>query len=253
VYHEYLNNSYSDTQVDTMQANNINSGAIDEFISIDELSYCRNAIKDINEWPEHGSTSKYLGASWKDPMGHRLKEIFYDKLGNLLGDDFELDFFAYQEGIKPWKVHSDIRWYDNPAKLPHHVVLVPLDVISNNPTHDGWAETYSLMFKQRNYLRNELNENTSRAGNNDQSGWNKPIDSRSSEGFTDGFSISKETHAKYMKHMPYEWMDGLELETVFRWKPGSAGHWDQNQLHCADDFLGRDIKTKLSLIFFTNF
>ena len=52
--------------------------------------------------------------------------------------------------------------------------------------------------------------------------------------------------------MPYEYLEGLEIDNVFKWTPGSCVTWDQNQLHCADNFLANGIKTKLSLIFFTN-
>ena len=52
--------------------------------------------------------------------------------------------------------------------------------------------------------------------------------------------------------MPYEFMEGLEIDNIYKWTPGSCVTWDQNALHCADNFIKNNIKTKLSLIFFTN-
>ena len=244
----YVHNRYTDEQLDLMESKNINSGELVNFINQDELAFCRKMIDTIS-WPEVGGTSKYHGASWVDPIGQPLKEIFYDKLGDHLGD-YELDFFAFQEGIKPWKIHSDMRWY--PDRLPYHVTLVPLDVISNDSSIEGWAETYSLTFKQRDFKRYAPNDDSKKATNTDQSHWLRPIEKENTEGCIKGYSITPEIHSQYMSHMPYDWMEGLELETIFRWEPGNAGHWDQNQLHCADNFLARNIKTKLSLIFFTN-
>ena len=52
--------------------------------------------------------------------------------------------------------------------------------------------------------------------------------------------------------MPYKYLEGLEIDNIFKWTPGSCVIWDQNQLHCADNFLANGIKAKSSLIFFTN-
>jgi len=250
--HAYVNNSYLPEEVQSMKDGDLGSGVVRSFINSDELAFCRQEIENIKEWPEHGKTSKYLGASWVDPLGQPLKEIFEDKLGNLLGD-YTLDFFAYQEAIQPWKVHADIRWYDRPKHLPQHVVLIPLDVITNGEENNNeWDDTYSIMFKQRNYLSNQKNTNKAELGNTDQKSWSRPCENPSAELFTEGYNIDKDVHKKYLSHMPYDWMEGLEIETIYKWEKMSCGHWDQNQLHCADNFLAKNIKTKLSLIFFTN-
>ena len=55
-----------------------------------------------------------------------------------------------------------------------------------------------------------------------------------------------------MSHIPYDHCEGLEIDSIFKWEPGSAVIWDANQLHCADNFLAREIKTKLSILIMTN-
>jgi len=244
--HIYLENSYTEDQIKKMQTKDSPTKIVSDFISMDELKLLRELI-DTVEYPEHGSTSKYAGSSYEyPPYGPLMEKIFDEKLVQHIGAH-QLDFFAWQEAIIPWKIHADLRWYAD--KIPHKVILVPLDVISDS---DNWAETHSITFKQRNYLRNYPNTNKGSAGNTDQKSWKRPIDNPNTEGCISGYSINEDTWKEYMTHVPYEYLEGLEIDSVFKWEPGSAVIWDANQLHCADDFLARGIKTKLSILIMTN-
>ena len=244
--HVYLDNSYTDEQITKMQELDSGSWIIKDFISDLELKQLRSLIDKV-EYPEHGSTSKYSGSSYEyPPYGPLMKEIFHDKLTAQIGEH-SLDFFAWQEAIKPWKIHADLRWYAD--KIPHKVILIPLDVISDK---EEWEDTYSLTFTQRSYLRKNNNSNTGKTANNDQSRWPKPMEDKNVEGCIDGYSIDEKTWNTYMSHMPYEWAEGLEIENIYKWEPRSAVVWEQTQLHCADNFLARNIKTKLSILIMTN-
>lgn len=243
--HLYLDNCYSEQAIITMQSTDGDSKTLKNWITDDELFALRRMFDTI-EWPEHGTTSKYAGASYSDPLGKPVQEIFEDKLHQTIGDH-QLDFFAFQEAINPWKIHADLRWYSD--KIPHKVVLVPLDVISNTD-FDGWADTYSIAFDQRNYLRKPAGTGD-REGNVDQD-WVRPYDDQQVEQCDLGYCIDQETHKKYFSHMPYVHLEGLTINNIFRWSPGDAVVWDQSQLHCADNFLANNISTKYSLIFFTN-
>jgi len=245
MYHTYIDNCYTDEQVKSMQSMDSSSKTFHNFISDKELGVLQHMIKNI-EFPEKGETSKYSGASYNDPQGMILKKIFDDKIKNIIGD-YELDFFAWQEAIIPWKTHADLRWY--PDKIPYKVILVPLGVKSDQ---EDWKDTYTVAFKQRDYLQSNQNTGEGKKGNTDQKDWKRPCDQPGMHNLVNGFNISKEDHEKYFSHMPYEWLEGLEIDNMFKWTPGSCVVWDQNQLHCADNFLANGIQTKLSLIFFTN-
>ncbi len=229
-----------------MQQTDSSSGVVKDFISLDDVKLLREMI-DTVEYPEHGKTSKYAGSSYEHPpYGPTIEKLLHKQLQKHIGD-YKLDFFAWQEALKPWKIHADIRWHNN--AIPHKVILIPLDVISDK--HE-WEDTYSITFKQRNYMRNNPNTNSGSAGNNDQSKWKRPMDHPNTEGCTDGYAIDKDTWTQYMTHLPYEHMEGLEIDTIYKWQPGSAVIWDASQLHCADNFLARNIKTKLSILVMTN-
>lgn len=245
--HVYLDNSYNNEQIRKMQSAESDSIIIDNFISQEELKTLRELINSV-EYPETGGTSKYAGSSYEwPPYGPVMEEIFHNKLVDAIGPH-QLDFFAWQEAIRPWKIHADLRWYAD--KIPHKVILIPLDVIGNNK--DKWDDTYSLTFKQRNYLRNCKNTGIGKKGNTDQSEWKRAYDDPNTENTVNGYSISHEIHEKYLSHMPYDHLEGLEIDKIYHWKPGSAVIWDQTMLHCADNFLARNIKTKLSILIMTN-
>jgi hypothetical protein len=245
--HVYLDNSYSEDAIVKMQSTDSTGQIFENFISEDEFNLCRRLISSI-EYPEHGDTSKYAGSSYADPIGKQIELIFDNKLQQAIGPH-KLDFFAFQEAINPWKVHADLRWYAD--QVPHKVVLVPLDVIGDEPSNE-WQDTYSISFEQRNYLRNNPDTNRGTKRNNDQSKWRRPIDKLNTEELVEGYTVSREEHKKYFSHMLYEFLEGLSIDTIYKWSPCSAVVWDQDQLHCGDNFLANSIKTKLSLIFFTN-
>ena len=245
MYHTYIDNRYTEEQVAKMQAMDGGSETFHNFIDADELEHLQGMIKNV-EFPEQGQTSKYAGASYSDPQGVILQKIFDEKIKKIIGD-YDLDFFAWQEAINPWKIHADLRWYAK--SIPYKVILVPLGVVSDQET---WKETHTIAFKQRNYLESNTNSDHGKKGNTDQSDWKRPMDDPGTHNVVEGYSISREQHGKYFSHMPYDFLEGLEIDNIFKWTPGSCVTWDQNQFHCADNFLANNIKTKLSLIFFTN-
>jgi len=244
--HVYLHNAYTESQIAQMQSTDSDTIIVDNFITGEQLKELRSYIDSI-EYPEHGKTSKYAGSAYEHPpYGPRIKELIHEKLLEHIGEH-QLDFFAWQEAILPWKIHADLRWYAD--KIPHKVILIPLDVISDK---EGWDDTHSITFKQRNYLRNNPNTDIGKKGNSDQKSWKRAIDNLNTEGCINGYSIDEDTWKNYLSHVPYEHLEGLEIDKIYKWKPGSAIIWDANQLHCADNFLARKIKTKLSIIAMTN-
>ncbi len=245
MYHSYADKTFTVDQVAQIKSKDGPSKTVENFISISELQYLREEIKKIS-FPEQGDTSKYFGASFQDDFAKDVKDIFSGKLHELIGEHV-LDFFAWQEAINPWKIHADLRWY--PDKLPYKVVLIPIDVVSEQET---WKDTYTIAFKQRNYLEGNQNTDNRAKGNDDQSKWKRPYDKPGTRNLINGYSITEQQHKQYFSHMDYAFLEGLQIDNIYKWTPCSAVIWDQDQLHCADNFLANGIKTKRSLIFFTN-
>jgi len=202
MYHTYLDNRFTEQQVKTMRSADGTSQTFHDFINDDELKFLRKIIEN-KQYPESGKTSKYAGANYKDPEGKVLKDLFDERIKKIIGEH-EVDFFAWQEAINPWKIHADIRWYAD--RLPYKAVLIPLDVISEDTE---WRDTHTIVFKQRNYLEGNTNSNYGEKGNSDQSHWQRPYDQPGVHNLIDGFHITKDQHEKYFSHMPYEHLEGL--------------------------------------------
>lgn len=246
--HIYQPNSFTVQQEAILRDTASPSYYQENFLTPDEFDLCRNITMSVRDWPEHGATSKYWGFGLDSGFGPQLGWLL-EKVQTLIPNS-KLDFFAVQEAINPWKIHADIRWYED--RIPYKVVLLPMDVEpETGPVDiDRWPETATITFHQRNFLSRWNQNATASPGNNDQSHWKRPIDNIQNERLENGYHISKDVWQKYLDHMPYEFLEGLTLDQINFWKPGSIMFWDNTALHCADNFLGKNIKTKRSLMLF---
>ncbi len=64
-------------------------------------------------------------------------------------------------------------------------------------------------------------------------------------------AISQDTVKKYLTHLKPKWLEGLSLNSVHDWRPGSAIIFDALKLHCASDFRQLGITSKLGISIFT--
>ena len=72
-----------------------------------------------------------------------------------------------------------------------------------------------------------------------------------SEHITDETPFNKENYDEYLSHLPYDLLDGLKIERVFDWKPGSALIWNRTKLHSSNNYLKERIQSKMGLAVFT--
>jgi hypothetical protein len=246
----YQNRSFSAEQEAALRASAGPSVNIDEFLTPAEFDRCRRLFTDRIQWPEVGVVSKYLGFGFDDPRGQMLKWLAR-KIDDVL-PDWELDFFAIQEGITPWRLHADIRWEAD--RVPYKVILLPMDVEPESGAVgvDEWPDTATITFNQRNYLsRWPDNATVGFLNNNDQSVWPRPVDQPMYEGLVPGYHITEAQWHKYFSHMPYDHLEGMTIDHVHTWRPRSMFYWDNSAVHCADNFLGAGIRTKRCLMIFT--
>lgn len=64
-------------------------------------------------------------------------------------------------------------------------------------------------------------------------------------------NIDLTTRSKYLTHLRPNWLNGLSINSVHEWKPGSAIIFDALKLHCASDFRRLGITSKLGISIFT--
>lgn len=248
--HVFQHNSFAPVQEQALRQSAGPSVYIDNFLSQEEFLFCKELISQPISWPEHGEVSKYWGFGWDSGLGPKLTWL-KDKVNAVL-DNWELDFLAVQEAINPWKIHADIRWYAD--KIPYKVILMPMDVEPNSGPVDvcDWPDTYTITFHQRSFLSNwDKDIHGSAQTGNQQSHWVRPCEDPNHENLVNGYQVNRAFWQKYLNHMPYEHTEGMSVEMVHKWKPGSMFFWDSTALHCADNFLVNGIKTKRCLMLFT--
>jgi hypothetical protein len=245
--HIYEEKSFTAEQEAIIRSTADASRYFENFLTQDEFDHCRELIFSPIDWPEHGQVSKYWGFDWTNGLGPKLGWL-KEKVDAIL-PNWKLDFLAVQEAINPWRIHADIRWYSD--KLPYKVLLFPLDVENTQGPvpPDQWTDTYTITFKQYNFLHKQ-NTGKAKAGNN-QTNWKRAIDNSSTENIKPGYHITQNQHEKFFSHLNYEELEGLTIDAIHPWRPRSLLMWDNTALHCADNFLKNNIKTKRSLMIFT--
>jgi hypothetical protein len=249
--HLYEYNSFTLDQEARLRSNAGDSVYIENFLTDKEFAICRKIVMNIKKWPEHGQVSKYWGFDFNSGAGPMLTWL-KGKVDDIL-PDWKLDFLAVQEAINPWKIHTDIRWYAD--KIPYKVILLPMDVepITGPVGIEDWPETYTIAFNQRNFLAQWSDKEKEIRANvgNDQYDWERPCENIQYENLKSGYHISEQQWQEHFNHMPYNHLEGLTIDRMHQWKPKSLFHWDNTALHCADNFLSKNIKTKRSLMIFT--
>lgn len=233
-----------------MRQNAANGLYVEDFLSQKEFNLIKKFFdRDIN-WNEVGQVSKYHGFGLDTEFGPLLKWLV-PKIDSIL-TNWKVDFLTLQEGIVPWKVHADLRW--SADKVPYKMLLLPIDVVpeDQNAYGDQWPDTYTITFKQRNYLSG-YGQNTNLGSYGNFKDWVYPKDDPSTENLVDGYTITQEQWKQYFSHMPYEFLEGLEIDKFLKWKPRALLGWDMSALHCADDFLSHKISTKKCLMIATVF
>ena len=252
--HYYQAKSFTPDQETILRSTANRSYYQENFLTQDEFDLCRRLVLAVNEWPEHGKTSKYWGFGLDNGVGPQL--LWLLKKVQAIVPHFDLDFFAIQEAIIPWKIHADIRWSQD--YIPYKVVLLPMDVepVTGPIEPDVWPKTATITFHQRNFLsvwNKSAADKISKTGNTDQSDWPKPIDNVQFEGMETGYQIDYSIWKEYLTHLPYDHLEGLVIDQINIWRPRSIMYWDNTALHCADNFLSTHIKTKRSLMLFSKY
>ncbi len=64
--------------------------------------------------------------------------------------------------------------------------------------------------------------------------------------------FNKEHYEKYLTHQPYEDCKSLEIEKVVETKVGNLIYWDRTRIHCSDNFIKNNVKSKTLLALFTS-
>ena len=245
----YIERKFTDEQTAKLEAMSGPSGHIANFLTDSEFELLRSMVLDPNMvYPEVGKVSKYWGFGTPYKPADQINDWLIPKLETVFGK-FNVDFYAFQEAIHPWRIHADIRWEE--SKLPYKFVLFPLDVepVTGPVGINEWPDTYTVTFKQHDFKRSLPENGTKRLKpNTNQEAWPRPWDDPKIERLEPGYHIDKATWDKYFTHIPYEHAEGLTIDLINKWQPRAMMYHDQTALHCASNFHNEGIRTKRCFI-----
>lgn len=248
----YIEQKFNKEQTQLLESTAGPSNQVLNFLTDQEFELLRSISLDPNTvYPEVGKVSKYWGFGPQYKPADTINDWLMPKIEQLIGP-CQIDFYAFQEAIVPWKIHADIRW--DAVKVPYKVMLIPLDVepLSGKVETNQWPETATITFTQRNFMRKFAENNGKQVKpNTGQDHWLKSCEDPMVEGLVDGFQINKETWNRFLTHIPYDHCEGLSIDKIHHWIPKSIMYWDNTALHAADDFISHSIATKRCFMIFT--
>ena len=178
---------------------------------------------------------------WIQKYNLDLEKVYLEKLKNHLGD-FKMDnlkdengndfFGIIHESFSPLKLHVDSGFYQN--DLIYKQVITPLShfgetIVFKNRWY-GKSTTFTIDEDELKFVPGE--------GQN----------ARSCEHIIEGKDFDKEIYDKYLTHIDYNNLRGLEVELIYKWKVGETVIMDRTHIHCSSS----NIKDrKLGLTTFT--
>jgi len=212
---------------------------IEEFLTIDQL----DRLLEIYEKTQN-KIQKNTGPITVDLSPYltdNLISLILEKIKNIIGNFTVISGF-YFETTYPHVIHND-----DSFELPDTVykgITIPIKYYG-----DGILDNPGLCFFDQHYFHGP--SKFFKNDDNIEFYYNKPVyeydlvENLSSE------KITKETYNKYFTHLKYEWLEGLSIQSVKPWTPGTAIIFDSLQLHCASDFRKNNINKKLGISIFT--
>ena len=204
-----------------------------------ELKMIQELYADLPE-STYNKKQNIRKKSWVQNYNKELDKIYFNKLKDVLGN-FKMDnlksesgedyYGLFHESFSPLPIHVD-SGFDEEAII-YKQVITPLTPIGD-----------TVFFKKRWYGRS-----TSFTINPDELKFKRGPgqNDRSSEHLGDK-TFDKEDHQKHLTHIDINNLKGMEIEFIYKWKPGESLIVDRSHIHCSS---ARIHHKKLGLTTFT--
>lgn len=178
----------------------------------------------------HNKKQNVIKKRWLKNFDKKIEDIFLKKIGSVLVDykmdnlkDNNEDILGlFQKSFGPISLHADTGF--NLNDIIFKQTLVPFDdngqtVIFKNKFY-GYATNFTNDENELLEFKNQFVEGKNQRSNAHLSLYSdKPFD--------------KNLHEKYLKHIDYNNLKGLEIELIYEWNRGDLLVFDRSHLHCA--------------------
>jgi hypothetical protein len=209
----------------------------DNFLSSGEIAYLINLFNKSENKIYKNTGPVTCNSIKSDP----LLSIIAQRLEPIIGN-FKIFSASFFDVKFPHIIHNDD---DKSFPLTYKAITLPLKLEYSRPS----SELPKLCIFDQYYL-----EGPAKFFNGDTdipTYYNTQVYEYSKVQNKSATSISLETVSKYLTHLRPNWLNGLSINSVHEWKPGSAIIFDALKLHCASDFRRPGIDSKLGISIFT--
>jgi len=225
-WNEHQSINFDTARIDMMR-NNHHPSIAENFLTDEEFKELTGYIVDNPTWHlfwEGGSALANVNPEF--PNYDKIMALTVDKIKAQHGD-FLIDNMFIRRAVNSLPLHTD-HVYNWPDRVPSFTYVIPLAVERNGQFSNDWSNVSTVMFEQYQYRRAygaEIFDVELKT--------NKPFD---------------EAEYEHVSQHTVDALDGLSLETVFPWKPGSMITMDAYRLHCSNNWSQFGIDAKWGLI-----
>ncbi len=192
------------------------------FFTEDDIAYIMSVKESYEQVDKQGAVK-----NWRYSNQPEFYGWLEEKFQMFLKEDFEMHGGNFFKTNIPFFVHTDTAIDHN--FVPYKNVVVPLT--NSTPDHP----CYTVIYDQRWYGEAVMFWKGPMFLNAKPDYNHKLVDYSLLEGYTNkDFDIGD--YIKYMTHVPYTNLHGLNICTVLEWKIGDVLVFDCNQLHSSNDF-----------------
>jgi len=207
-----------------------NSGIVDDVFSRVELEFLLDRLSQLprDHLYHTAITQDHVLYSWFDKkVFGRLRELTEEPVKLLLGGLINEEM--------PQQLHSDY-YYKNVGE-PYKAFLIPIGV-ENQP--EGLERVHTVTF-------NELDTFVDSAD---------PVRKMWKRLEWDRNRLPKANNAmqyfdQHLSHLKPADLECLTVENIVPWQSGSVVYWNERQLHCSDNFVKNNIKSKQAIVVHT--
>lgn len=210
-----------------MMRNSHHTSIVEDFLTETEFKELTGYIVDNPTWHlfwEGGSALANVNPEF--PNYDKIMALTVDKIKAYRGD-FLIDNMFIRRAVNSLPLHTD-HVYNWPDRVPSFTYVIPLAIERAGRFSDDWSNVSTVMFEQYQYRR---------AYGADVF----DVELKTNEPFP-------ETDYTHVSHHSPAALDGLSVETIFPWKPGTIMTMDAYRLHCSNNWSQHGIDAKWGLI-----
>lgn len=214
---------------------NVGSGIYTNVFTIDETIFLKKRLSMLPSNYNGPTGNKFSGINETHILYDWFCKNFFSKIQEIDGPQVKLLFASYLHEIDPWGIHSD--YYNKEKGEPFKAYLIPLSV----------NDDIGLLDNASTFVFNE--EDTFVSDEEHGKKYYNPQNFRLNMNVKENNALI--THSSELTHCNTSMLEGVTVQDIYCWEPGSVIWWDEKLLHCSNNFLLKGVQSKQALVLHT--